>query len=519
MADFTCPQCHAAVESDLIESTGKAECPFCGADLSQIGLPEPAAAATQPELETIEIPNSTAAPVGQFPALPEKSRIKVVEATDSRLVLYIPGGGAQATGIGCFALIWNLFMCAFTPPWVFGMLQGGNNGPPLLFIIPFLGLFWAVGLGMAFAWMKMKFQRTFLLLDRDQVALQRVFFNRKRLEETMLTGGSRAELVESYKQNDQPVYRIEIRGKGRNAKFGTALSDDEKNWLVDRINEFLGADGTAPAAEQAAPSADATAATRNPPTAVVPVIPDSCSHCGAPLTGKVEDESLTCAHCGAVFRIGASPPVDVTIRDQYERLDSASLPADSPIRIDEDSPEALQFHYLAGSNSPMRWIVPLFAIPFSLAWFAALVFIFGVAWQMPFLPVKIVFTLVLIPFVLAGLVPLGIGLLSVGGRATIRLTRESLTCRWHVSLIGISKSLRTEEIDSVRVEVVKGARQNQRVRGAQPIGASDSGKCCLARAGGKKVYLTFFQDEPVARQIASLLRTRLEDMGHKLRDV
>src|SRR5262245_21544350 len=138
MAEFVCPQCHAEIESDLIESTGKAECPFCGADLSTLGLPEPALVEPADDGASAEAPAAAGEITRQLPALPEKSQIKIVEATDSRLVLYIPGGGKQAAGIGCFALIWNLFMCIFTPPFVFGFWQGGNNAPPLVFIIPFL---------------------------------------------------------------------------------------------------------------------------------------------------------------------------------------------------------------------------------------------------------------------------------------------------------------------------------------------------------------------------------------------
>jgi hypothetical protein len=41
----------------------------------------------------------------------------------------------------------------------------------------------------------------------------------------------------------------------------------------------------------------------------------------------------------------------------------------------------------------------------------------------------------------------------------------------------------------------------------------------MVHAGSQKMLLTIFHEEAVARQVAALVRTRLEDMGHVLRDV
>ncbi|MSR56205.1 MAG: hypothetical protein EXS05_00790 [Planctomycetaceae bacterium] len=250
MAEFTCPTCRAEIEPDLIEKTGRAECPFCGTDLSALGLPEPAVVDV-PDLPAAAVDGGEPDESGRRPELdanphtlpkpPEKSLIRVVESSGDRLVLFIPGGGKQSGVVGCFALIWNGFMGLITPAMLVGILKDkGGDAPSLWLVISFLSLFWAVGLGMEYLWLKMKYERTLLLLDRERVAVQKKFFNRKRLHETVLGPDSRAELVESYQQNDTPVYRIEVRGTPAAAKFGTALGDDEKNWLVDRINEFLG---------------------------------------------------------------------------------------------------------------------------------------------------------------------------------------------------------------------------------------------------------------------------------------
>lgn len=249
MAEFTCPSCRAQIEPDLVEKTGRAECPFCSADLSGLGLLEPAAVPpllsnefdSVDENDAVESSAGSAAATGSLPAVPDKSKIRVVEATGDRLVLFIPGGGKQAAGIGCFAVFWNGFMTIFTPLMVAGLLKDdAGNAPSLWFVVPFLSLFWIIGLGMAYFWVKIKYERTLLLVDRERVAVQKTLLNRKKLVETALADDAKAELVESYQQNDVPVYRIEIRGTPAPARFGTALADEEKDWLVDRVNEFLG---------------------------------------------------------------------------------------------------------------------------------------------------------------------------------------------------------------------------------------------------------------------------------------
>ena len=55
----------------------------------------------------------------------------------------------------------------------------------------------------------------------------------------------RAELVESYQQNDVPVYKIVVNGTNRSASFGTALAREDKAWLAKTINDFLDADSMA----------------------------------------------------------------------------------------------------------------------------------------------------------------------------------------------------------------------------------------------------------------------------------
>ena len=512
MAQFVCPKCGAEIHPDLVETTGATVCPFCSADLSELGLPQSESRSNSPESESSIFDTAGDRLTLTFPPLPEKSRIKVVEASDDRLVLYLPGGSKQAAGLGCFAAMWIGFMCVFTPPWFLGALQGpGNNPPPTLALIGFLGLFWTIGLGMAWFWAKMKYERTFLLLERHRLVVQKVLFNRKRIQETTLMPDSRADLVEAYQQNDTPVYRIEVRGQNRPAKFGTALADDEKDWIVDRINDFLDVVTVPVVPAEVAESGGALAG-------AVAVVREACRQCGAPLTSDVVKGALTCRHCGAVSRVEIVVPAKALAPPIYERLDPADIPPDSAIHIDENSGEVLEFSYAAMAQSPLRWIAPLIALPFSLAWYGGIFSFLAKAWQVPFLPVKILFTLFSTPFLIVGLFPFALGLVAFRGRTSVRLSADSLDCRWHVGWLKFSRSIETAAVRSVGVESMVKSAHNPRVRGSQGSAQVGPQNCCVARAGSKRLYLTMFQEVLVARQVASLVRTRLEHLGHTLRD-
>ncbi len=273
MARIVCPGCQADLEEDLIASTGESKCPFCGADLSGIRFEDSESAATsfeaalsaetalsgatdetevtplRREMESAGESRTGSALRADLP-LPPKSRIEVVESTPDRRVIFVPAGGKGTGAIGFFAAVWNGFMLLFTS----AVLLAGNqanqkNAPPWYVIVPFLGLFWSVGLGFLYFWIRMKFTRTFLLLESDRLIVQRLLFGRRKMTETFVGPETHASLTVSYEQNEQPVYCIEINGTNRTEKFGVALSDREKNWFVDSINNFLGAAGVTAACE------------------------------------------------------------------------------------------------------------------------------------------------------------------------------------------------------------------------------------------------------------------------------
>jgi hypothetical protein len=88
-------------------------------------------------------------------------------------------------------------------------------------------------------WLRMCCEKVLILLDTKRIVIKRDAFGWSRIEEMILNADSRAELMESYIDNDSYV---EMQGSDGCAEFGVRLSLDELNWLVDTINQFLGVD-------------------------------------------------------------------------------------------------------------------------------------------------------------------------------------------------------------------------------------------------------------------------------------
>jgi hypothetical protein len=480
MPEFRCPACQAEIEPDLVERTGEAQCPFCGADLSDLGLPEPALDEGLAETRDAAGPPPTGEPTRALPPVPAGSAIRVVESTADRLVLFIPAGGKNVAGLGCFALAWNLFMAVFTTGWIFGSVRGANqNNPPSpLVIVPVFSLFWVVGGAMAWFWLRARFERTFLLLDRERIVIQRILLGRKRLAETALGTASRAALVESYQQNDRPVYRVEVTGDRGAAKFGTPLGADEKDWLVDRINEFLGVRTEEVADDDEPPAGDSSRATDGP---AAPRFSDTADPRSAP-AGEPD--------C-----------------------------ADTHLDIVESTPDRLTLWYAVARGSPVRLYGPLFLLAFSAIWLGFVGFAAKNALEGPLDLSTIFHALFFLPFIAVGLVLVTLALYIAFGRTTIDLTRVELVCRWSIGPFHCARRLPTGSLTSIRVVRKGNTARNSRVRKNRGS-SSGSGPytMCVASDGVRTLPLTLFNDEPLARQIASLVNLKWHEMGFRPAD-
>ena len=111
----------------------------------------------------------------------------------------------------------------------------GASPWPLLF----LSLFWAVGIGMLYVGLRMRYARHLVIVDEKSVILGRSLFGRRKLKSFPRESVQSVTKKEFYQQNYQPVYGIEIRGERGKLRFGSSLTEEEKDWLVADLKRSL----------------------------------------------------------------------------------------------------------------------------------------------------------------------------------------------------------------------------------------------------------------------------------------
>lgn len=179
---------------------------------------------------------SVAVDLGAFQEESPPGRLQC-RLAERQLVIVIPPGSSRFTrSLGCFATCWLGFMALFT-----GIALGSTKlrTPQIGPILAFGGLFWLVGFGLLWAWIRGRFSTTFVLVEPDRLVMKTRLFGREKYREYLLNEESRAQLVVAYTQNEQPVHAVSVSAPGKPAKFGTFLSQEEKSWLVERINRHL----------------------------------------------------------------------------------------------------------------------------------------------------------------------------------------------------------------------------------------------------------------------------------------
>ena len=178
-----------------------------------------------------------------MPERPDGTKIEVRREGEA-LTIYIPPAGLRGPGGGLlvFSILWNGFMAFFTPMWFLGEQPPGGH-PVFLYL--FLALFWAVGIGLLIGALKMIFGKTLVRIEGGGLFIQKKLFGRGKLRQHTLPAAPSARLETAYEQNDTPVYAVVVKADDGKVKFGTALSDDEKDWLVAELNVFFGAENVA----------------------------------------------------------------------------------------------------------------------------------------------------------------------------------------------------------------------------------------------------------------------------------
>lgn len=140
-----------------------------------------------------------------------------------------------------FAVFWLLITGTVSGGFLLSFLTGGKiegDGPGWL-LVPFFGLFWAVGLGMLYAAFRQKFMRHAVTFDKYRVTLRKEMFGRSSEKSLDRSGIVSISQKEFYQQNYQSVYGIEIRGEDGKLRFGSSLTAEEKAWLVADFNQVL----------------------------------------------------------------------------------------------------------------------------------------------------------------------------------------------------------------------------------------------------------------------------------------
>ncbi len=231
MSDYFCPKCGARLAEDFLYTAGERfDCPQCDQTVRL--------ATVAPDLANRLRGDSADVDVSEFKEEGTPSERITCRVADDQLMIYIgPGSGKEVRSIGCFAVFWLGMVVTMTVAMVVG---GAAADAPLLMLIPFGGIFWAVGLLMLYFFVRGRFGKQYLLVDPDRFVVKFELFGREKYKEFTLDANSRASLVETYRSNNRPVYAVSVSGRGRPAKFGTFFPRAEKDWIIKRINRHLG---------------------------------------------------------------------------------------------------------------------------------------------------------------------------------------------------------------------------------------------------------------------------------------
>jgi hypothetical protein len=218
-----CPKCrhqfHPFRERPLTSWNDKIVCPKCG---NEVALKE--SLATQRVLKVN--------PTGPFPR-PAETKIEKKVVTETQLLFVIPASGRWG-GLLFFSIFWNILA------WpLFLLFLFSNHDPTPWYILPFVSIFPLIGIVFLYAALRTRFAIHLLYLSPEFIRLQRQLFGRSKNFNLVTANVTTVLKAEFYQQNYQPVYGIEIKTNSGKIRFGSILTDEEKNWLCWEISEFI----------------------------------------------------------------------------------------------------------------------------------------------------------------------------------------------------------------------------------------------------------------------------------------
>lgn len=164
-------------------------------------------------------------------AKPAYSEVGFFSEQDS-LGFIIPPGRNRGTAFFFlfFALFWNAIS------WT-GMVAA-LHGRELIASL-FVSLFVAIGAGLAFAALyAFKGEFSFLVDRSTCCAVWSLFkWSRKKRIPTADITAVTEEVV--YTKNYQPVYGVGLKTGNKTVKFGSALTEEERKWIIGELRHFL----------------------------------------------------------------------------------------------------------------------------------------------------------------------------------------------------------------------------------------------------------------------------------------
>jgi len=451
--------------------------------------------------------------------MPESSRIQIVESSSDRLVLVLPQGGRNARGLGCFAFFWLLITAAVSVPVLgaqlgfLGDIKWDGDPPPNWAIGLFFLVFWAVGIGMSYAWLKMAFTRTMLSLEPTRFAVQYELFGKKSLRVLELDANSNAELAEAYQQNDVPVYRIAVTGLSGEEKFGTALETIEKEWLVTAINGFLGH--------------DSMLADQSPTSGGVGFHAATCPQCSTQL--REVTGGCVCDGCGYLSDLPLvetkTPPksyptfngLNVMQTERTGELSPLDLPVSSRLVVDDSNPDAAKITYVAMPSGPMKYGIAAFLGVFCCGWFGGVATFMTIALQdvlkHGLAGPQVLFVVIPVIFLVSGLLPLAALCTVAFGKCVILINGDWVRGRIQCGPFFKEKRIATASIHDVGLGVSSSGSSTVPVRGHARKSVV-RGPVAMVFSQQLSLPLSLSNDVSFNRQLAGLVAYQLRQFGH-----
>jgi len=160
MATTFCPHCGAMFSDDFLRTAGEQfDCPECDqpVGLSDLRLTDEQAGAG-------EVPAIEAFLEEQVPG----GRVQCRSGAGRLLIHIPPGSSRNVRSLGCFAVIWLAITGAVSGGMLAAMFGDPNaEWSEMWFVIPFMSIFWTVGLLMLYFWVRGRFGKTSLLVEAD----------------------------------------------------------------------------------------------------------------------------------------------------------------------------------------------------------------------------------------------------------------------------------------------------------------------------------------------------------------